>query len=312
MSARILDGAAVAAQIRSELSSRAAAFTRSAGRQPGLGHRACRRQAGLADLREQQTEVRGRRGDDGHAVAFAGVDVARRNPFAGPSIERGCCDRRHSGAGAAARFARRGRDAVGLRCHRSVEGCGRGDAGERRAARSESRGPDRVHAGRHRRAAAAQRHRDRRKTRRRHWPERYRRQAGVDAPPSPPCHRDGLSFPHAGSSEGCRNRRHSGGRARPARFRAAIVRPAWSDSDRRRHQSRDRSERGARDISRRPSAARAVRPQGIGPGRRRASGGRRGRRRPYSRARRRRPADHRDAHGEHGRGGGAPLCRRCR
>lgn len=36
MSARILDGAAVAAQIRSELSSRAAAFTRSAGRQPAL------------------------------------------------------------------------------------------------------------------------------------------------------------------------------------------------------------------------------------------------------------------------------------
>ncbi len=36
MSARILDGAAVAAQIRSELSSRAAAFTRRAGRQPGL------------------------------------------------------------------------------------------------------------------------------------------------------------------------------------------------------------------------------------------------------------------------------------
>ena len=36
MSARILDGAAVAAQIRSELSSRAAAFTRSAGRQPSL------------------------------------------------------------------------------------------------------------------------------------------------------------------------------------------------------------------------------------------------------------------------------------
>src|SRR4029450_5919150 len=36
MSARILDGAAVAAQIRSELSSRAAAFTRSAGRRPGL------------------------------------------------------------------------------------------------------------------------------------------------------------------------------------------------------------------------------------------------------------------------------------
>ena len=36
MSARILDGAAVAAQIRSELSSRAAAFERNAGRQPGL------------------------------------------------------------------------------------------------------------------------------------------------------------------------------------------------------------------------------------------------------------------------------------
>lgn len=36
MSARILDGAAVAAEIRNELSSRAAAFTRSAGRQPGL------------------------------------------------------------------------------------------------------------------------------------------------------------------------------------------------------------------------------------------------------------------------------------
>jgi methylenetetrahydrofolate dehydrogenase (NADP+) / methenyltetrahydrofolate cyclohydrolase len=36
MSARILDGAAVAGQIRSELSSRAAAFTHKAGRQPGL------------------------------------------------------------------------------------------------------------------------------------------------------------------------------------------------------------------------------------------------------------------------------------
>jgi methylenetetrahydrofolate dehydrogenase (NADP+) / methenyltetrahydrofolate cyclohydrolase len=37
MSARILDGAAVALQIRSELSARAAEFTRRAGRQPGLG-----------------------------------------------------------------------------------------------------------------------------------------------------------------------------------------------------------------------------------------------------------------------------------
>ena len=36
MSARILDGTAVAGQIRSELSSRAADFTRKAGRQPGL------------------------------------------------------------------------------------------------------------------------------------------------------------------------------------------------------------------------------------------------------------------------------------
>jgi methylenetetrahydrofolate dehydrogenase (NADP+)/methenyltetrahydrofolate cyclohydrolase len=36
MSARILDGAAVAGQIRSELSSRAAEFTRRTGRQPGL------------------------------------------------------------------------------------------------------------------------------------------------------------------------------------------------------------------------------------------------------------------------------------
>jgi methylenetetrahydrofolate dehydrogenase (NADP+)/methenyltetrahydrofolate cyclohydrolase len=36
MSARILDGAAVALQIRSELSARAAEFTRRAGRQPGL------------------------------------------------------------------------------------------------------------------------------------------------------------------------------------------------------------------------------------------------------------------------------------
>ena len=36
MSAKILDGTAVAAQIRKELSSRAAAFTRRAGRQPGL------------------------------------------------------------------------------------------------------------------------------------------------------------------------------------------------------------------------------------------------------------------------------------
>jgi len=36
MSARILDGTAIAAQIRSELSSRAAAFARRAGRQPGL------------------------------------------------------------------------------------------------------------------------------------------------------------------------------------------------------------------------------------------------------------------------------------
>jgi methylenetetrahydrofolate dehydrogenase (NADP+)/methenyltetrahydrofolate cyclohydrolase len=37
MPATILDGTAVAAQIRSELSSRAAAFTQRAGRQPGLG-----------------------------------------------------------------------------------------------------------------------------------------------------------------------------------------------------------------------------------------------------------------------------------
>jgi methylenetetrahydrofolate dehydrogenase (NADP+) / methenyltetrahydrofolate cyclohydrolase len=36
MPARILDGTAVASEIRSELSSRAAAFTRRAGRQPGL------------------------------------------------------------------------------------------------------------------------------------------------------------------------------------------------------------------------------------------------------------------------------------
>ena len=162
MSARILDGAAVAAQIRSELSSRAAAFTRSAGRQPGLAI------VLVGDKPDSQIYVNSKlksAGDEGitatlsHLPASTSLDEIL---VAGPSIERGCCDRRHSGAGPVARFARRGRDAVGLRCHRSVEGCGRGDAGECRAARSESRRPDRVHAGRHRRTAAAQRHRRRR------------------------------------------------------------------------------------------------------------------------------------------------------
>ena len=94
-----------------------------------------------------------------------------------------------------------GRDAVGVRCDRSVEGRRRRDAGERRAARAESRGPDRVHAGRHRRAAAAQRHRHRRKACGRHRAQRHRRQAGVDAPPASPRDRDGLSFAHAGSAD---------------------------------------------------------------------------------------------------------------
>ena len=55
MSARVLDGIAVANQIRSELLPAVAAFTARAGRPPGPGHRAGRRRSGVACLRRRRS-----------------------------------------------------------------------------------------------------------------------------------------------------------------------------------------------------------------------------------------------------------------
>ena len=76
-------------------------------------------------------------------------------------------------------------------------------------------------------------------------------------------------------AEDCRDRRHPRRGDRPSRLRASRVRAAGSDGHRRRHQPGHRCRRRERDFSRRSSAARAVRAQGLGAGWRRASGRRR-------------------------------------
>ncbi len=156
MSARILDGAAVAAQIRSELSSRAAAFARRAGRQPGLSI------VLVGDKPDSQIYVNSKlksAGDEGmkatlsHLPASASLDeilslVHRLNADAatdGILVQAPLPD----SLGPCS-------DAGGVRCHRSVERRRRRDPVERRAPRAESSGPDCMHAGWHHRAAAAQ------------------------------------------------------------------------------------------------------------------------------------------------------------
>ena len=102
MSARILDGAAVAGQIRSELSSRAAAFTRRAGRQPGLSI------VLVGDKPDSQIYVNSKlksAGDEGmkatlsHLPASTSLDEILSLDR---QAQRGSDHRRHPGAGATA------------------------------------------------------------------------------------------------------------------------------------------------------------------------------------------------------------------
>ena len=88
----------------------------------------------------------------------------------------------------------------------------------------------------------------------------------------------------------CRDRRHPRRCARPARLCPRCVRAPGRDGHRRRHQPGHRCRHRARDFSRRSSAARAVRAQGLGAGGRRASGGRRSGRRHHAGSGRRRSA----------------------
>ena len=226
MSARILDGTAVAGQIRSELSSRAAAFTRRAGRQPGLSI------VLVGDKPDSQIYVNSKlksAGDEGMTATLSHlpastsldeilslIDTLNADPATdGILVQAPLPD--SLGASAMQKVF----DAIDP--SKDVDGV---TPAECRAPGAESRRPDCMHAGRHHRAAAPQQHRNRRQACGGHRPQRYRRQAGIDAAAAPPCHRDDLSFPHAGSRRNCRDRRHPRRGARPARLRAAaFVRP---------------------------------------------------------------------------------------
>ena len=96
MAARILDGTAVANQIRAELRPAVEAFTARAGRPPGLGHRAGRRRSGVPCLRQQQAEVgAGEAGLRADAAAAARDGVAGRCARRRRSLEPERGARRH-------------------------------------------------------------------------------------------------------------------------------------------------------------------------------------------------------------------------
>ena len=113
------------------------------------------------------------------------------------------------------------------------------------------------------------------------------------------CDGDDLSFPHAGSAGNCRDRRHPvAALGRPGFVRRSFVKPGATVIDVGINLVTDAGVAHGDFREGHPRRG-AVRAQGLGAGRRRASGGRRGRRGAHAGSRRRRSADDRDADGEH-------------
>ena len=305
MSAQILDGTAVAAQIRSELSTRAAAFTLRAGRQPGLSI------VLVGDKPDSQIYVNSKlksAGDEGmnatlsHLPASASLDeilslvrTLNDEPTTdGILVQAPLPDSLGAGAMQAVFDA--------IEPSKDVDGVTPANVGRLVQNRADlipctpagimellQRSNIEV-AGKH--AVVIGR-------------SDIVGKAGVDAPPAPPRDRDGVSLANARPCSRRCGRRHSRSRDWSPGICAASVREAWSHGHRRRHQPGDGRECRERHISPGASTTGAVRAKGIGAGGRRTSGSRRRGWCHHACSRRRRPVDDRDAHGEYDQGGRA-------
>ena len=193
MSARLLDGRAVASAIREAVLPDVGRFTASAGRPPGLGI------VLVGDDPSSEIYVRNKvkaGAETGLWVDLqrsAGDRDPRRSAGARRAPERQRPARRDPGAGAVARGDGEAGRAARLRRDRSGQGRRRLPPDQRRTARAGPPAPCPVHAVRRDRHARALFHRDRAVARGRHRPQRYRREAHGHAAPA--ARRDGDHLP---------------------------------------------------------------------------------------------------------------------
>ncbi len=262
--ARMLDGVAVAAQIKTELRDRVDAFSRAQGQAAGPRNRPGRRRFGVGDLRPQQAEVGRGVGPSRRRLPAARLSVDRRGPRRGGGPERERRSRRNPRAVAAARTARSRGRADDLRRRRSGEGRRRVPSRERRTPGAEAPVPRLLHATRCHGTPRPVRHPGGRRSRGRHRPQRHRREAGCDTADAPERDGHGLSFADRGSAAGLRVGRHPGGGDRSPGVRHAGVREGRRHGDRRGHQpshrcgARRRAVRGGQPAAGRFPAARVV------------------------------------------------------
>ena len=221
MSARILDGRAVAAAIRASVAARRARVHGGGGPSAGARHRAGRRGPGVGDLRPEQGPGRQRVRAVGRSAAAAGRP--RRSTSCSALVARlnaSASARRHPGAVAAARGDGHAtpRSRCSTRSIRPRTSTASHPVNVGRLVQGRAR-PDAVHAVRRDRDAGAQRDRDRRRARGRDRPQRDRRQADGDAAAAARRDGDDLPLEDAGS------RRRS--RATADILVAAIGRPGF-------------------------------------------------------------------------------------
>ena len=195
MAARILDGTADRESDPGGAAARRRSLHIAGGPAARPRHRAGRRRSGLARVRQQQAEVAPERpafaptcsGCPRSASLADVLDAVDRL-----NQQRGA--RRHPRAVAAAGRDGRRRGAARVRCRPRRQGRRRISSPQRRSARAESGRARRLHAVWRHRAARAVVDCHRRRARRRHRPERYRRETDGAAAAAPARHGDDLSF----------------------------------------------------------------------------------------------------------------------
>ena len=249
MSARILDGAALAATLREELRPRVAAFTARTGRPPGLGIVLVGTHAPSEIYVRNKLKAASDIGCRADLVRLPEIRDAggsrERRARAEPEPVSRCassyrilCRRRSAARRRSSTSSIRQRTWTGSR--RSTPVCWS------RIARPwcRARHPGVIELLERSAIAIA------RPARGRHRPQRHRRQADGAAAAAPARHRDDLSFADGRFAVDDAAGRHPRRRSRTDGVRAARAREAWRGGHRRRDQPRDRSVGGRGALSR--------------------------------------------------------------
>ena len=309
MTARVLDGQALAARMQEEIKPEVAAFTKKHGRPPGLG-------IVLAGNDPASEVYVGHKVKAGTSAGFR-VDLERLPETASLAdalalVERLNASPDHDGILVQSPLPKgMGRGAEQavfdtIDPAKDVDGFGAASVGllVQNRPKLVACTPSGVIE-----LLRAREHSDCRPPRRRHRPQRHRRQADGDAAAASRRDGDDLPLEDAESRRGLPPGGHPRRGRRATRARDARLREAGRRGHRRRHQPRDRRGGGVAALSGRASPARALSVEGLGPRRRRAPRGRGSGRRADAGARRRRSADDHDADGEHAEGGATSRAR---